>query len=52
VDDHAYAYGHFAGTWQNEAGTKSKVHGKYVNVWRKEAGQWKVNLEIWNSIEK
>lgn len=52
VDDHAYAYGHYTGTWQNEAGTESKANGKYVNVWRKEAGQWKVYLEIWNSIEK
>ncbi|WGD34314.1 DUF4440 domain-containing protein [Olleya sp. YS] len=50
VNENAYAYGTYEGTTLTPEGEKISWKGKYVNVWRKENGEWKVYLEIWNSI--
>ena len=46
----AYDYGYYQGTSSN--GTQSSNwKGKYVVIWRKEGGEWKMFLDIWNEIE-
>lgn len=48
--DEAYDYGHYEGTSSNGE-TESKWKGKYVIIWRKEEGIWKIYLDIWNPIK-
>ena len=46
----AYDYGYYEGTSSNGE-SESKWKGKYVIVWRKEEGEWKIYLDIWNPIK-
>lgn len=48
--DEAYDYGRYEGTTQSSNGTKNSWKGKYVIIWRKVNGQWKIYLDIWNRI--
>jgi len=48
--DYAHDYGYFEGKTQSEDGTVSDWRGKYVVIWKKEAGKWKMYLDIWNAI--
>jgi ketosteroid isomerase-like protein len=48
INENAYAYGTYEGVTQTAEGEKISWKGKYVNVWRKEEGKWKVYIEIWN----
>ena len=49
--DEAYDYGYYEGTSTNGDQT-SKWKGKYVVIWRKEKGEWKMYLDIWNRIQE
>lgn len=48
--DTAYDYGYYEGETVFESGRSSSWIGKYVIVWKKEQGNWKIYLDIWNSI--
>ena len=48
IDGYAHVYGTFVSETLTVEGPKTYRHGKYVNIWRKEGGSWKVYLEIWN----
>ncbi len=37
------------GTWEMGDGSKDIDNGKYIVVWKKENGNWKVWRDIWNS---
>ena len=44
-------FGYFEGASENiENGKKINWKGKYLVVWKKEGGIWKMYLDIWNSI--
>ena len=48
--DLAYVSGTYEETMTNASGKPVKDHGKYVEVWKKQAdGTWKVVADIWNS---
>ncbi len=49
--DEAYEYGYYEGT-SSDGENESNWRGKYVIIWRKEAGEWKIYLDIWNSIKE
>lgn len=51
VEDTAYDYGYYEGKTKNAKGEESSWKGKYVIVWKKVDGEWKMYLDIWNSIE-
>lgn len=48
----AYDYGYYEGETQKPDGSKIQWQGKYVIVWKKVKNDWKIYLDIWNSIEK
>jgi len=48
--DLAYVSGTYEETMTDASGKSVKDHGKYVEVWEKQAdGTWKVVADIWNS---
>lgn len=47
----AYDFGYYEGTSQNEKGEIFEFSGKYVIVWKKIKGEWKIYLDIWNRID-
>ena len=47
--DMGYTWGNYKATSTNEDGEQNFSYGKYVNVWRKESGDWKVIADIGNS---
>lgn len=51
-DETAYDYGYYEGESQNVNGEKSTFKGKYVIVWKKVEGDWKIYLDIWNSLPR
>lgn len=48
--DTAYDYGYYEGTTVRADGTKNSWKGKYVIVWKRVDDNWKIYLDIWNSI--
>ncbi|WP_046755678.1 YybH family protein [Kordia jejudonensis] len=50
VEDTAYDYGHYEGTTVKADGEESSWKGKYIIVWKRVDGKWKMYLDIWNSI--
>jgi ketosteroid isomerase-like protein/peptidoglycan/xylan/chitin deacetylase (PgdA/CDA1 family) len=50
VDDTAYDHGYYEGATRMPDGSLVRWTGKYVVVWKKEDGEWKMYLDIWNSI--
>ena len=50
VGDTAYDYGYYEGTTIKANGEKSSWEGKYVIVWKRVGNDWKMYLDIWNSI--
>lgn len=50
LGDEAYDYGYYEGTSTN-GDQSSDWKGKYVIIWRKVNGEWKIYLDIWNRIE-
>jgi len=52
LGDTAHDYGYFQGKNKNDDGTEVSYKGKYVVVWRKTNGTWKMYLDIWNRIKE
>ncbi len=50
IGDEAYDYGYYEGSSSN-GDRSSDWKGKYVIIWRKVDGEWKIYLDIWNSIK-
>ena len=50
LGNEAYDYGYYEGTSTNGEQT-SDWRGKYVIIWRKVKGEWKIYLDIWNRIK-
>ncbi len=50
IGNEAYDYGYYEGKSSNGDQT-SEWKGKYVIVWKKVNGEWKIYLDIWNSIK-
>lgn len=50
LGDFAHDYGVYEGKTKRADGTESSWKGKYVIVWKKEQGVWKMYLDIWNRI--
>ncbi|MTB51134.1 DUF4440 domain-containing protein [Lewinella sp. W8] len=47
----AYDYGYYEGTTRRANGEEVSWRGKYVIIWRKVGKEWKIYLDIWNSID-
>ncbi len=47
-NNEAYAYGLYEGETEIANGSKVNWRGKYMNIWKRINGEWKVYLEIWN----
>jgi len=52
LGDHAYDYGYYEGSTTKADGSKSDWKGKYVIVWKKVEGDWKIYLDIWNRVSE
>ncbi len=50
VDNTAYDYGYYEGKTKKSDGSEVEWKGKYVIVWKKVKTQWKIYLDIWNSV--
>jgi len=47
--DHAYDYGTYEIAGERNGLPWGPIRGKYVIVWRREKGSWRMQLDIWNS---
>ncbi|WP_378183216.1 YybH family protein [Aquimarina sp. SS2-1] len=52
LGDNAYDYGYYQGKNKNDDGTEVSYKGKYVVVWKKINGNWKMYLDIWNRVQE
>lgn len=50
VGDTAYDHGLYEGSITNAKGVVTDFSGKYVIVWKKVEGDWKIYLDIWNKL--
>lgn len=50
VGDYAYDVGYYEGRTERPDGNVYPFKGKYVIVWKKVEGDWKIYLDIWNDI--
>ena len=50
ANDIAYDYGYYEGKTLTKDNKESSWKGKYLIVWKKIDGDWKIYLDIWNSI--
>lgn len=50
--EHAYDYGTFEIAGERKGAAWGPLRGKYVVVWRREGGTWRMQLDIWNSSAK
>jgi len=48
IGDFAYDYGTYSGSVEDKDGQQSDFAGKYVIIWKKVKGDWKIYLDIWN----
>jgi len=51
VGETAHDYGYYEGKTKHQDGRISSWKGKYVIVWKKVKGKWKMDLDIWNSVK-
>lgn len=49
-NDIAYDYGYYEGKTLTKDQKESAWRGKYLIVWKKVEGDWKIYLDIWNSV--
>ena len=49
-DDWAYDIGYYEGTTIKKNGDEGNFKGKYLIVWKKEEGDWKIYADAWNRI--
>jgi uncharacterized protein (TIGR02246 family) len=47
--DHAYDHGTFEIAGERDGTPWGPLRGKYVVVWRRDQGRWRMQLDIWNS---
>lgn len=47
--EHAYDYGTFEIAGERDGTAWGPFRGKYVVVWRRDNGTWRMRLDIWNS---
>ncbi|TFB12676.1 nuclear transport factor 2 family protein [Candidatus Marinimicrobia bacterium MT.SAG.4] len=47
--DMAHVVGKYTVTIQPEEGEAISDSGKYVELWKRENGSWKMNTDIWNT---
>jgi ketosteroid isomerase-like protein len=47
--DHAYDYGTFEIAGERDGASWGPTLGKYLVVWRREQGAWRMQLDMWNS---
>jgi ketosteroid isomerase-like protein len=47
----AYDFGRYMGTTVKEDGTVVPWKGKYVIIWKKVVGEWKIHVDIWNRTD-
>lgn len=47
----AYDIGYYEGTSIKKNGDKVNFKGKYLIVWKKEDGDWKIYADAWNGID-
>ena len=47
--DMAHDVGKYSLTIQPEEGETFSVSGKFVTIWKRENGSWKIDVDIWNS---
>lgn len=52
IGNYAYDYGHYEGKTKSNDGALSDWQGKYVVVWKKVGDDWKMYLDIWNTIQE
>lgn len=50
IGKEAYDYGYYEGTTRSANGEETSWRGKYVIVWKKIDGDWKIYLDIWNRV--
>ena len=50
IGDYAYDFGYYEGKTTTAAGDTSDWAGKYIIVWKRVGEDWKIYLDIWNSI--
>ncbi len=51
LGDQAYDYGYYKGTSKKGDEPISEWKGKYVVVWKKEEGSWRMYIDIWNRLK-
>lgn len=52
IDNYAYDYGYYSGSSKNtKTQTSTDFKGKYVIIWKKQDQNWKMYLDIWNTLE-
>lgn len=50
IGEYAYDMGYYEGRSKRVNGEIQSFKGKYVIVWKKEDENWKIYLDIWNSV--
>jgi ketosteroid isomerase-like protein len=50
IGKEAYDYGYYEGATKRTGSEVSSWKGKYVIIWRKTDGAWKIYLDIWNRV--
>ena len=50
MEHYAYDYGYYEGSTVDAGGKQTDFKGKYVVIWKKVDGVWKMYLDIWNRI--
>ena len=50
IGDEAYDYGYYEGKTRRANGEEVSWKGKYVIIWKKIDGNWKMYLDIWNRV--
>lgn len=51
LGDTAYDFGRYEGTTMRANGEENKWKGKYIIIWKKIDGDWKIYADIWNRTE-
>lgn len=52
LGEEAYDYGYYEGITRRADGTETGWKGKYLIVWKKIDQEWKIYLDIWNSVKE
>ena len=51
VGDHAYDVGYYEGRTIRKDGSEVGWPGKYLIVWKKTDGEWKILIDAWNRVD-